>query len=655
MSLIKMRLSTCCLLPALCLLLASSTYASSLSKDREVYQQALTAIQNNQLNAIISAREKLADYPLLPYLEYSWLEKQFADLPADAVRNFLEQHQGSYIARRLQISWLNYLGQERQWHLFNDFHEPDTATRSHQCYHLESRLEQNPDSAAAIYTQTGLLWLQPFSLPAACDRLFEQWRSQGHPSHDLAWQRFQAAYAANRLQLARYLLRYLSTEQKKTAEHILDAGNHAQYWLARLSTPQQVNDLQLDSATRKRLLRIVSRSHYREVAQLLQAQPRLLKHEDLLELQQVTAWHLARQSGDEANQWLSQINTENHPELIEQQLRYAMQDRNWLQYQRLFTQHAEHISDKDEWLYWHAIAQEQTGMLDNNHYFTPQAIYRRLAQRRSFYGFLAAENQQALPAISQNPSLALQVPAKNSHIRQKLRPALELFAINELAEANREWHYVSRDFDESEWQQAGLLAHKAQWHDRSIHALARAGMWDAIDERFPLAYQELFYQYSRKNDLDQGWLLAMARQESGFSARAQSPVGAIGVLQLMPATARQLARQNKTTFSHSSLFSPEYNIALGSQYLKNMLNRFDNNYILATAAYNAGPARVNQWLQEQPMTDDWVHWVATIPFPETRNYVKNILTYSRIYQSRLGSDLQISLAGQPSPALPESL
>lgn len=607
-------------------------------QERAVYQQAVKAIQQDNAAFYPQARRLLADYPLLPYLEYDYLVNRFADLPERQISLFLQRYPDTYIARKLHVRWLNYLGHYRQWQLFDRFYQADQATDTHQCYHFESQLASGSNKQA-VYARIGLHWLKPYSLPKSCDRLLGLWQAQGYPDHALAWRRFQAGFANNNHSLARYLVRYLSDDGKATASRLLNASRHAEYWLETLAQGQTH---QLSSTSLKRLLRTLAGRHYQAVAALIKAQPQMLEADDLLEIQQLTAWHLANKS-EGVNQWLSDINAHDQPGLTEYQLRYAMQAHNWLLYQRLFNQLSERVSDNDEWLYWYAMAQQKSGLLDDNPYYRPQNIFRRLAERRSFYGFLAAEKQQLDVAIEAAPGI-IEEPASDRLVDKKLALALELYRIGELTDASREWYYATRSFNRQQWQQAGRIAHQAQWHDRTIQAFARAGQWHAIDRRFPLAYQELFYQHSRKNALDQGWLLAMARQESGFAARARSAVGAIGVLQLMPDTARRLAHDMQKNFDSNKLFEPAYNIALGSRYLKQMLERFDNNYILATAAYNAGPNKVSEWLEKRPMTEDWVHWVATIPYPETRDYVKNILTYSRIYQSRLGPEnIQLSL------------
>ena len=328
-------------------------------------------------------------------------------------------------------------------------------------------------------------------------------------------------------------------------------------------------------------------------------------------------------------------------QLQEFELRFALQAKNWLSYKNVYAQTPDSIQNKPEWLYWYAIAQLKSGKKSINPDKQPELILKALAKQRNFYGFLAAEqnnnSQYSIHNTATDITLGTQVAAK-------LAAAFELYHLGQNREANRDWYFVTRNFDHQQWQQAAVLANQQQWYERSIQAYAKAQLWDMVDARFPLAFAEDFKKHSDIQNIDASWLFAMARQESAFSPQARSHVGARGLLQLMPKTAKKVAQSLNLPFNVKKLNEPSYNITLGSRYLKDLLIKFNNNYILATAAYNAGPHRVNEWLGLRPISEDWVHWVATIPYEETRKYVQNILTYSVIYQSRLDKKQQSMLS-----------
>jgi soluble lytic murein transglycosylase len=179
---------------------------------------------------------------------------------------------------------------------------------------------------------------------------------------------------------------------------------------------------------------------------------------------------------------------------------------------------------------------------------------------------------------------------------------------------------------------ATVVADQWGWHDQAIHGFTRTGYMDDINRRFPVAYQDLLQQQAEKQNIDPAWALAIARRESAFMTDAHSGAGARGLMQLLPSTAKYLAGKK---VSNRALYDPKINVQYGTQYLRYLLGKLDDNAILATASYNAGWRRVKQWLPDtQPMQLDI--WVETIPFRETRNYVKAVTAYQQIYAHQLG-------------------
>ena len=612
---------------------ANSADSIQYAQEREVYQQALLAIQKNDVGKYKQARHLLRDYPLVTYLDYEYLYRNFDQLPEKRIARFLKKHEGSYIAKKMQVSWLNYLGYNKQWTLLNKFYKPELATDTNQCFSLQAELALTNDKDR-VYQKVGQHWLKSYSLPDVCNSLFANWKNLGYQTPDHIWKRFQLAYNDNNLQLAKYLYRSLKPEHSKVAKRLLRATHYMDYWIGSLEKSN--SNVVLESKTLKRLLRTLSNKDHQKVALLIQTHQLPLEKEDLIEVQKLSAWYVAKTSGTKAQQWITKYTDSEHPEFYDYQLRYALQDKNWSIYQDVFKGAPEEKQNKQEWLYWYAIAQQNTGIIDQNQHLAPDTILTQLAEERSFYGILAAEKKDQ--AIFPKVMFSTKDIKISKAVQKKLAPAIELYHSKKTLQANREWYYTTKTFTADEWKQAGVLAHNTQWHERTIQAYAKAQYWEATEHRFPLAYYEHISKNSKKQLIDQGWLFAMARQESGFSPTARSPVGALGILQLMPSTAKKVARRMKLRYSAKKLLDPAYNIALGSKYLKELLTKYNNNYVLATAAYNAGPHRINEWLSLRPITDDWGHWVATIPYKETRKYVQNIMTYSKIYAAKLSNN-----------------
>jgi soluble lytic murein transglycosylase len=187
-------------------------------------------------------------------------------------------------------------------------------------------------------------------------------------------------------------------------------------------------------------------------------------------------------------------------------------------------------------------------------------------------------------------------------------------------------------------QLAAVLAYRWQWYDRAIVTLAQSGHKDDLDLRFPFAYQEQVLSSAKRHQIDPAWVYGVVRQESAFMPDARSRAGAMGLMQLLPRTARITARLLRIPMrSKYELLEAEKNLHLGSGYLKRMLDENNGNQILATASYNAGPQRVKQWLPDTDMPADL--WVEMIPFSETRDYVRNVMAYTAIFDQRLDGNL----------------
>jgi soluble lytic murein transglycosylase len=219
-----------------------------------------------------------------------------------------------------------------------------------------------------------------------------------------------------------------------------------------------------------------------------------------------------------------------------------------------------------------------------------------------------------------------------------LRRAIELRAIGELPEGRRELYWLMDRLSDRELLVLAEYTRRIGWHRQSIQATIAAEHWDQIDLRFPLAYAETMIANARARDLPPHWLFAVARQESAFMRDARSGAGALGIMQLLPSTARLTARRAGIPFSSQwQLIDEETNIRIGSTYLSEMYERYDRNRILASAAYNAGPGRVDRWVRERDPRPADV-FIESIPFRETRGYVQNILAFSLIYAMRLGEE-----------------
>ncbi len=313
----------------------------------------------------------------------------------------------------------------------------------------------------------------------------------------------------------------------------------------------------------------------------------------------------------------------------ERRLRAAIGRRDWARVAEWVRRMPDQVEKRDRWLYWQGRAEAALGQDA-----AAQASFAAAARQRSLWGLLAADRLGLPYNLDSRP-----VPADPDRL-QRLAAAPALERIRELrhlgrdADMRREWRTLTRDMDVPDLQAAATLADGLGWHDQAIFTLVRADYWDDLGLRFPLAYRDLVEEQAWQTGLSPDWIYGVIRQESVFNPSVASHAGALGLMQLMPGTARDLAVESGDPApGRGAILEPERNINLGSTYLARMRDRFGHP-ALATAAYNAGPRRVAGWLPDQCTEADL--WIAAIPFPETRGYVERVFAYRIIYRARLG-------------------
>jgi soluble lytic murein transglycosylase-like protein len=223
--------------------------------------------------------------------------------------------------------------------------------------------------------------------------------------------------------------------------------------------------------------------------------------------------------------------------------------------------------------------------------------------------------------------------------------ALALFELGLRSDASQEWNWTVQAFSDAQLLAAAELARRMEWYDRAINTAERTRELHDFELRFLAPYRELAQKAARENELDEAWVFGLMRQESRFINVARSGVGASGLMQIMPATARWIAKRlGIKRFHPREMQDPAKNIQFGAYYLKHVQTSLDGSPVLATAAYNAGPGRAQRWRGTRPM--EAAVYIESIPFAETRDYVKKVMSNAMYYAARFG---------QPSVLLTERL
>lgn len=633
-------------LTSACLVFAATLQAQvggeARETQRELYLAAQEAWLAGRTQEYQSLYAQLGDYPLRIYLDYTALAPKVAGLALPSGSNapidsFLANYPDTYLAERMERTWVNLLALQKRWADVERYYNPQNTTTTLRCYSLEARLHQGDQSAMA---EVASLWNVARSQPNECDPLFEMWLAADGLTPQIAWQRFVKTLESGSNPLARYIQKLMPERESQLAQRFLNVDRN----------PSVLRDFDAFSDPLPEVKEMVNYG----LRQLAVSNPALAMsliepyaerlNFDVQQRQSLQRYAVQRMQvrGDveESERLLTLA-----PELITESLaawiiRDALRSQDWARVEAWLDRLPEQARSDERWQYWQArVLLEKGGDVA---LAQAQSLRQVLATKRSYFGFLAAGQLGINYDMAEQPVIVGQEQLNELYAIPAIERAYELYLLGDEQAARSEWQYATASLSEEQTMASGKLAESWGWHRNAIQAMIRIQHWDDLQLRFPLAYADTFNSTAKELGLSQQLIYAIARQESAFMQDVRSPAGAMGLMQLMPATGRETAATMGMRISNQDLLIPETNIALGARYLSSLLKNFDGNRILAAAAYNAGPNRVRQWLQrtaDAPVPFDI--WIETIPFGETRNYVESVLTYSVIYGYRMGEQVAL--------------
>jgi len=613
----------------LLLMLSNAHGSSSLSTQRTNFIAAEKFLSQGKLSRYRKLKASLEAYPLYPYLEYKELRRRLHKQKKNRIQRFLTRYADTPLAPQLRNAWLNHLAKRGRWQTYLEFYKPSLSV-TRQCYYLRALYKSGKKQEAL--QQAGELWLYKKSRPKACNPIFKSWQNAGMQTEETTWQRIQLAMDARQTSLARYLHKFLPKNEQKWVDRWLKVHRKPQLILSSKTFSQE-------HPYRNAILQHgIKRLARKDATAALHAW-KLLKaryaftDEQTPKIERSLAFALLRDKSPEALPFLVEIEPAADDDLLrEARIRAALDAHNWSTALVWLNALPEVQRTAEGWMYWRARTLDELGRTAE-----AEQLFRQVARERSYYGFLAADRLGVTYHLANIPlqvdtSFQQKMMAKSAIARAK-----ELHTLGRLVEARREWEATTKDMNQDELQAVAKLAESWGWHDRAIFSLARTEYWDDLDLRFPLKHKAHIEQQASTNKLDIAWIFAVVRQESAFIQDARSGAGALGLMQLMPRTARQVSRRlhgRSLPSLRSLLLKPKLNIQLGSAYLRQVFDRLNQHQVLATAAYNAGPHRVKKWLPEEDMPADL--WIETVPFKETRLYLQRVLSYTVIYEQQLG-------------------
>ena len=594
---------------------------------RKLFLESYRKVEARKAVDVEASMRALGDYVLGPYLRYGELRARLAQAEPTAVRTFLNKHGDLAAAESLRRDYLGMLGERGEWKAFLSLYKPTNVT-SLRCYRLRA-LRSEAAIDAAWRAEARSVWNAGGSDVRACDPVFEAMAASGDLSADDLWARAMAAVEAGDSRRVERLKPRLDQSRQRLLEQ----------WLSVVKRPALLRSAELElapaiapNAIRAGLHRM-AKDQPEEAMALVDSLADRFKLGELerAKARRAIAVRAAWSQHPQALEWLATLpEAALNDDVLLWRARLTLLTQDWSKLLTAIEALPESMQAEPQWRYWRGFALDQTGREEEG-----RALLGELAGERQYYGFLAADHLRRPYNFNNQPARFDEAELALLEADIGIQRAREFHRLGLKNEAAMEWRAALARFDKEQQARAAALALKWGWYDRAVLTANAAGLDDALDLRFPTPYREQVEHYSRMHKLDPAITYAILRKESAFRVDAVSPVGALGLMQVMPQTGKQIARELKLRPpGRHGLLEMDTNLRFGSYYLSSMLDRYGGNLALAAAAYNAGPHRVSMWVERNPDVLPTV-WIEGISFAETRDYVKSVLAFRAVFDWQL--------------------
>ncbi|MCX8086086.1 MAG: lytic transglycosylase domain-containing protein [Rhodocyclaceae bacterium] len=621
---------------ALALLMALPAWGHPAHPEDAAFLAAREAFQRGDRAKLNRALSGLASHPLTPWGEYFRLSQQLEDGSDAGVAEFLARHEGSYLAEKLRGDWIRYWMRKEDWAAaraeFARLKKPDGEMH---CRGLDIRTRLN--EAGALDEARG--WLaQGAPLGPACLSLMNRLAAAGQlPDEAVAhYLRRQIAQGKTKEARAASLWQADGPAWREIEAVLEHPARHLAKLAERFAATRAGRELALYAVLR------LSRTDSRIAAARWQE---IEQHYPMAERGFVWArLALAAAQGhlDTAPAWFERALKLGHAldeEEAAWRVRAALRAEDWPLVARAIDALPPAQSALPEWRYWRARAHLALGERER-----AQEVFARIAGAPHFYGILASEalgRPYLLPAKAAPPTAEELAAAAAT---PGLQRGLALIRLGLRIEGVREWNWTLEGMNDRALLAAAEFARRAEVIDRAIHTAERTQSEHDFNLRYPMPFFERVAPRVLAAGLDTAWVYGLMRQESRFVMDAKSSAGAQGLMQLMPATAKWVARKIGLSDYHpGKVTEMDTNLILGTSYMRMVMDSLDNHPLLASAAYNAGPGRARKWRAERPL--EGAIYAETIPFNETRDYVKKVMA-NAIHYAALQSGRAPSLTSR---------
>jgi soluble lytic murein transglycosylase len=617
---------------AVALVCAASFAASAVDaqSDADVIA-AKTAFERadwRQLDAVAPAS---TGHVLERYVRYWQLKSRLDEAAPEAVQAFFERFPDGPLAARMRVEWLKTLGKRGDWNRFALDYPPASGEDTElACYGVQYRFQRDGAEALAAARP---LWFTGQTTPDACEPLFAALTARGELSPADRRERFRLAAAAGNTRLAQAIAADFAPKERLGAREFAIVDRDPVRALAKGQFAWK------SAAGRELALYALERAARKDPGAAHDAWQKWRNRVPVADRNYGNAriaYHAARQLHPAANDWYRDVTGVTlTPEQQAWRVRAALRAGTWRDVEAGIDALPVAEQQDASWRYWRARALAARNRPDE-----ARAIYASLAGTVSYYGLLAADalggGVSPLAALASNPRAVDDAAAAAFGARPEVIRAVKLAQLDLRPESLREWNFALRGLDDDALLVAAEYARRIGLYDRAINTAERTAARHDFSLRYLTPFRAEFANAAREQGIDEEMLYGIARQESRFVADIVSSAGAVGLMQLMPGTARWVAKQlTVTDYSPARIANVDLNTQFGAFYFKYWQERLGRLPALAAAAYNAGPSRAQAWRPAAGTLEGAV-WVETIPFNETRDYVKRVLANTMIYTHALG-------------------
>jgi soluble lytic murein transglycosylase len=612
-------------------LLSSRAYAASGDVE---FLQARMAYDKKNAIALSEHVQQLQhqNYILAPYADYWLMLLNLEDADNQTVLDFMHQYSDYPFADRLRGEYLKKLAKQQDWENFSGevshYQLEDSAVA---CYAAEASAELGD---ASVLEGAKLLWLQSKEQAANCANLYDRMQAAGVLNEDDIFERLRLALADNRLALAKSIIKRSKTFAASQYQLIDRAYNNPSAVLAKKSISFKTRlGRELNLFALSRLAKTNSQqafNAFNKVADLFQQEDKSYFYGRL-------AWQAALRHEPEALGWFKlaeSIKPNKEQALGKEQLawfaRAGLREKNWDDVLLAISKMHPDQAAEGAWRYWKARA-----LKAKNQSLEANTLFAKLSTERHFYGWLAQEELDGAISAPLNMHKVTDEEVAEIANSEAFQRVEALQRVDLRWEAKSEWAHASRNLDDKQLLAAAEFAQRRKWYDLAIITADKTTEMHDFALRYPTPYRDLIKDAAEDNAVDEAWVYGITRQESRFMHYAKSGVGAAGLMQLMPATAKWIAgRAGVSDYHHGMIHDLDTNIALGTYYMGYTKDLMSGQETMATAAYNAGPSRAKKWMAAVPL--EGAIYAETIPFSETRLYVQKVMANAHLYAPRLG-------------------